>query len=509
MRAATATSLARNVVRVLLAVAIAAGLALAFRSGLHLPSLSTARDAKARDEHSAGKVIFAAPVPAKPPAVYSEPGQGDTRDPKATSHALAFHWDTHVYSQPDSGKNFAGTLRRGMHLGVIEKVSGKGCARGSWYKLRGDVYGCTSLGFQVSTEHKPFWIRQIQPNRNRPVPHRYGKAVRDALRFYRPPTLEEQAEIDKALVKASSDGKAPNFPDVVESRMSGDYLLALDRIEEDAGRKFFRTIRGRYVRAQDVVEEADPVMVGAHLNGKLRLPLAFVYHDDGATVLRLDGDEVREVGRAEDHARFPVAEQARWGNTRVVIAPTGYAVARNHVRLARAIPRPAGISPTDTWIHIHVPEQTLVAYEGDRPVFATLISSGRDYDGYVTPDGQFRIQRKLLTTTMSATDPKEGAYEVEEVPWTMYFYDSFAVHGAYWHNRFGNKKSHGCVNVAPIDARWLFNWSTPKLPEKWHAISGRADAGTWIYVTTHPEDGDEGSAADEVISSENHRPADG
>jgi hypothetical protein len=66
----------------------------------------------------------------------------------------------------------------------------------------------------------------------------------------------------------------------------------------------------------------------------------------------------------------------------------------------------------------------------------------------------------------------------------LFYHNAFAIHGAYWHDIFGNKKSHGCTNVAPADARWLFYWSEPKLPEPWHSIRARSDNSTGVYITT-------------------------
>jgi lipoprotein-anchoring transpeptidase ErfK/SrfK len=125
-------------------------------------------------------------------------------------------------------------------------------------------------------------------------------------------------------------------------------------------------------------------------------------------------------------------------------------------------------------------EQTLVAYEAGRPVYATLVSSGKE--GYETPRGLFRIRHKYLSVTMNGDDPIDGYYEVEEVPWTMYYWKSYAVHGAYWHNDFGKTRSHGCTNVPPVDARWLYYWTKPRVPENWHAV--RRQRGTWVYFTS-------------------------
>jgi hypothetical protein len=133
------------------------------------------------------------------------------------------------------------------------------------------------------------------------------------------------------------------------------------------------------------------------------------------------------------------------------------------------------ISPDIPWeakrIEINLKEQTLIAYEHDQVVFRTLISSGLpirpDPDGipWETPSGKFNIQNKMPTTHMGdgrlTGDPE--AYELPGVPWTMYFVPETGVafHGAYWHNNFGIQMSHGCINMRPSDARWLFRWSYP------------------------------------------------
>lgn len=76
-----------------------------------------------------------------------------------------------------------------------------------------------------------------------------------------------------------------------------------------------------------------------------------------------------------------------------------------------------------------------------------------------------------------------GAYSIENVPWVMYFRDSFALHGAFWHSGLGAVRSHGCVNLSPDDARWLFHWTSPTLPDGWHAVfATERDPGTRVYV---------------------------
>jgi hypothetical protein len=118
----------------------------------------------------------------------------------------------------------------------------------------------------------------------------------------------------------------------------------------------------------------------------------------------------------------------------------------------------------DQWIDVDVGEQVLVAYRGKKPVYATIVSSGR---GSPTPLGDYPIWAKVASMDMANQDYEEKPYMVQGVPWVLLFQGHNALHGAYWHDRFGNRKSHGCVNLAPLDARFVFEWTGPMLPAGW------------------------------------------
>ncbi len=118
--------------------------------------------------------------------------------------------------------------------------------------------------------------------------------------------------------------------------------------------------------------------------------------------------------------------------------------------------RPAGVRADERWIDINLTTQALTAYEGDTPVFSTLISSGISSRRTVT--GQFRVWLRVPSQTM---DGRRLGYDyyLENVPYVMYFYRDFAIHGTYWHNNFGTPMSSGCVNMRIDEAEWLYNWS--------------------------------------------------
>ncbi|MGD1875012.1 MAG: L,D-transpeptidase [Mastigocoleus sp.] len=111
----------------------------------------------------------------------------------------------------------------------------------------------------------------------------------------------------------------------------------------------------------------------------------------------------------------------------------------------------------DRWIMVDLSRQRLIAWEGDKQVYAVIVSTGKKKTP--TRRGVFRIKTKLRKTRMRGRD-----YDVKNVPYTMYYQGGYAIHGAYWHNNFGTPMSHGCVNVAPNHAKWLFNWASVGTP---------------------------------------------
>ncbi len=104
------------------------------------------------------------------------------------------------------------------------------------------------------------------------------------------------------------------------------------------------------------------------------------------------------------------------------------------------------------WIDVNLSEQRVYAYEGDIIVNAFIVSTGTSRTPTVT--GKYKIWIKLKSTTMSGP-----GYYLTNVPYTMYFYKGYGLHGTYWHNNFGTPMSHGCVNLSIPDAQWLYNWA--------------------------------------------------
>lgn len=134
----------------------------------------------------------------------------------------------------------------------------------------------------------------------------------------------------------------------------------------------------------------------------------------------------------------------------------------------------------EKWIDIDLSQQTLTAYEGEKPVYQFLVSTGRFFP---TPTGTFRIWSKLRYTTMKGGSQALGTYYyLPNVPYTQFFYQGFALHGTYWHNNFGRPMSHGCVNLAIPDSEKLFYWTQPALDNKDIVYPASSDPGTKIVI---------------------------
>jgi lipoprotein-anchoring transpeptidase ErfK/SrfK len=152
-------------------------------------------------------------------------------------------------------------------------------------------------------------------------------------------------------------------------------------------------------------------------------------------------------------------------------------------------PPPQDLAPGEKWIDVNLTRKTLVAMEGDKMVYAALVSPGKKSPNkakdHSTVKGTFRIREKHIAVTMDGDGTAAGdlPYSIEDVPFVEYFEGSYALHAAFWHNNFGHEMSHGCVNLSPLDAKKIFFWTEPKLGRGWHAAWATPEnRGTIVVV---------------------------
>ncbi len=136
-------------------------------------------------------------------------------------------------------------------------------------------------------------------------------------------------------------------------------------------------------------------------------------------------------------------------------------VEQRWVAIAKPTERPEEVS--GRWVAVDLYEQTLVAYEGDTPVFATLVATG--LPSWDTREGVFTVWDRAISDPMSGAAGSPQAYALQSVPWVMYFDGGISLHGTYWHDGFGYRRSHGCVNLSISDARFLYEWLDENPPD--------------------------------------------
>lgn len=126
------------------------------------------------------------------------------------------------------------------------------------------------------------------------------------------------------------------------------------------------------------------------------------------------------------------------------------------------------VEPEQKTIQLYLDRQALACYEGTREVYYCRVSTGISYTDqatgelvdYSTPAGKLLTHWKIMSKNMTAGDEASG-YSTPAVPWCTYIQGGVAIHGAFWHSAFGERRSHGCVNVSVEDAKWVFRWTSP------------------------------------------------
>ncbi|NBD07643.1 L,D-transpeptidase family protein [Corallococcus sp. c25j21] len=249
-------------------------------------------------------------------------------------------------------------------------------------------------------------------------------------------------------------------------------------------RTFWRTSEGQYFEARVLREHRPSDFSGLDAEALAALPMPFAWAQSRAAprsdVVVRRAPEPRGERQTVLPPRTVVSVRELSPDGQWVRIAEDHWVARDDLHVAWSLAAPSIVEPGARWLDVDLEAQVLIAYEGDRPVYATLISSGKP--GTDTPEGLFRVWVKFAEADMTGR-MGSASYRVATVPWTMFFEGDFALHTTYWHDRFGEPVSHGCINLAPKDARTLYAWTTPDVPTGWsmaHAMPD--DPGTWVRI---------------------------
>ncbi len=406
-------------------------------------------------------VLLLAAAPARSEArPWVDPG--DVPLPSAARSVEILRKNEQLHAYPDAHSARRGTTIRGAHLPLFGATHGPGCA-GRWLSVGALAWVC-STDVKLSTT-APLAARSAAPRFTDGLPYRYY--------FVGP---------DGSLGYARLAGAEEGAPD---AELEPGFALAIVETANKApGDPFGLTTHGLWVPMRDLGAAQPSLFHGSELSGKLDLgwvvvDSAHLYEKPGGRRLRhavrtrFEKIAVLDTQERHGHRWFRVGDD-EWMNDREARVPT-------------QAPLPGGLHRGERWIDVDTKNQILTAYEGDKPVFATLVSTGKGREGseLATPKGAFRIWVKLRSTDMDNLQDEEASryYAIEDVPWVMFFKKGYGLHGTFWHHAFGHVKSHGCVNLTPLDAERLFYWSGPRLPAGWSAVlPTRYDPGTLVRV---------------------------
>ncbi|MFO0659696.1 MAG: L,D-transpeptidase [Polyangiaceae bacterium] len=427
-----------------------------------------------------------------------------------------------VYAAPSFKSQKIGYLRAGAVVSRSEKPAGYGSCEKGWYKIQPRGFVCNGMSATLDVANPVTEIARKRPDRSQGLPYLYGMSKFPTPPFYlKLPTHNEQLSVEPDL--AGHTGKAAKtreiasvrdqLDDIPQALLNGRVVPSvtpnhhgpgalyngravprsgfamISRFEHD-GRIWGLTTDLQIVPL-DRMRIITPSSFHGIPLGDAGLPVAFDrahgdrYHklDEktgglaaaGAITYR-EGIQLTGENKRIDGGLYWEARDGRW--------------VRDSQRLVRIdMPKewPQFANEGKKWIDISILKQTLVAYEGTRPVYATLVSTGADGLGdpketHSTVRGMFLIHTKHVTVTMDSDDT-EDQFDLRDVPYVQYFHEGYALHAAYWHDEFGTPRSHGCVNLHPTDAAWLFGWTTPDVPAEWHGALSLKQ-GTVVFI--HP-----------------------
>ncbi len=274
-------------------------------------------------------------------------------------------------------------------------------------------------------------------------------------------------------------------------RNSGVAIAASILASSELGaRRFGVTPDGRFIPADRLRPALGTPWHGISL-ADFGLPVAFAHRGDTPTFsLRKNkatptGDELERRSPIRLTGRFRTVDGDRYEETR----DGPWVRAKDITTVIKRTKFPDFVKDGVKWLDIGLGTQTLIAYEGKKPVYATLISSGRDQLGdpatgaAATARGTFRVRAKHLTRS---SDSREvgSQFDVSDTPWVLDFAEGFAITGSYWHENLGEPRGFHDVALSPIDARWVFSWSDPPLPDGWNAVLD--DGGPSTIVNVRP-----------------------
>ncbi len=448
-----------------------------------------------------------APAPASssdatPPEAL-EAGHG----PKIASIAMR----TWIYDAPRERAGKLGYLRAGAIVDRSEGSHGSTGCEGGWYRVAPRGFVCVGKGASLALDHPVVQAAPRGPDRSAQLPYQYAISRSPPPHLYfRLPTEGDQRRVEGVTIKQHVRERAADFaglaldeppPFLLEGKdlpkpYGAEKLLAYSvhtgRARESSAFglvSIFSHTDRRFALTTELdlipLDRTKPATIGTPLGVALERggAPAFV-RGAGAPLYRMDGPRQVEIGTARARQGLELTGVKKGGlaeTTSGAWVPVASVVAAD-VREDRSKHAERG----RRWLDISIQKQMLVAYEGKTPVWATMVSTGRGgmsdpTETTATIRGTFYVRSKHVSGTMDGEEGTDEAFDLRDVPYIQYFHEGYALHGAYWHDDFGRPRSHGCVNLSPADAAWLFRFTDPPVPDEWHGATS-PQGGTLIYI---------------------------
>jgi hypothetical protein len=437
---------------------------------------------------------------------------------------VSIAWRTWVYTDTEARRERYGYLRAGAVVDAREPPIVNDSCEGGWYRINPRGFVCVGMGASLDLKHPVAVASTVRPVRGAGLPYIYAMAEDVApLLYFRLPTPAEAKEsegpgleerVTNYKGRVTRDGLATVLgelgapPDFLSNRRALEkpygavqglrYSAHMGRAAPGSGFAFSRAFdwQGRWyglTTELDVVGlERTRLVKSSTLRGvvlprEAGLPVAFVTSRFSTRYAQTPSGEFKPNGSFGYREGLRLTGRGVAGG--MVEADGGVWAADSTLRrIERRTAFPSIATGDRKWIDVSIQAQTLVAYEGRRPVFATLVSTGIGVLGdpattNATVRGTFMIYSKEISSTMDGdiVQATADSYALRDVPFVQYFHQGYALHGAYWHDEFGKARSHGCVNLSPADAAWLFEWTDPVVPPDWHGVINK-DRGTVVHV---------------------------
>lgn len=381
-----------------------------------------------------------------------------------------------VMERPSKDSRPVGWLRAGTAVPrAIEPVSNKDCS-GGWYPVRPKGFVCVGQGATLDLKQADKAPGRMAPKLDAPLPFSYARATDPTL-------LLEWDRSKGAVVKET--GKL--------RRGSGFALVGEWDAQVPDGSKAHLglTPDGKFIDAAQFKPVEPPPFKGMELGDKGKLPLAFVLKQ-GVRYWQVEKDEAEKKARVDAGTLLPLTGKFRTvhGENFWATEEGKYVRHKDVTLIPKRHVYPDFATGDQKWIDISIVTGTLVAYEGHKPVYATLVSPGRERFGdpkttASTAMGTFNVIGKQVTSSQMPSKPFAEEADMRDVPWVLELSSGQVLHGAYWHSRFGVEHGAGNVALSPTDANWLFRWATPDIPEGWHGVSTISDSERKTIVVIH------------------------